>query len=373
MKKLFLNLKNFILCFALKLKLSILNVKKEDIILCFDCLYDENQECIDAFSLFEQLKNRNIPAKYVALKDTCSKDKLSGLDDVIFVKNRWEFVFKYLNLLKASKAILSSFGLLCGIDSVLKNANKNYIFIEHGVIFYTELVSKIYSKKNFNKILVPSKYTYELYKINGFWNDEDMILSGLPRWDKFLTQQKQNSIFIFFTWRKAFLNNKNLINVYFKNIASFLEVISDKIPAETKIMFAWHHEIYKNGFQLPKLPNRIELIKPQDFALNVSNSSLFITDHSSAFWDYFYQDKPVVFYNPINVKVNNRIDNKIEETFFNFKSRIYNCFDDIDNLIKKVSYYINTGYDLEPEYRNINASFFFEKGNNCEKIIDKIK
>ena len=82
--------------------------------------------------------------------------------------------------------------------------------------------------------------------------------------------------------------------------------------------FENNYEIYKNGFQLPKLPNRIELIKPRDFALNVSNSSLFITDHSSAFWDYFYQDKPVVFYNPINVKVNNRIDNKIEETFFNF-------------------------------------------------------
>ena len=371
MKRFLVKIKNLLFCGVFGLKMFFLRNKKNDVILCFDCLYDINQESIDAFSLFLELQKNKIPSKYIALENCASCEKIKNYSDVVYVKNRWDLVFRYSSLIASARAILTSYGLLCGIDKVIKNISKNYIFIEHGVTFHQEFIDSLYSCKNFNKILVPTKYTYDLYKKNNSWSDDQMILSGLPRWDRLLASKSNKSIFVFFTWRKAFLDKKTDIANYFSSISSFLGLLSDVIPENVEIAIAWHHEVYKKTEHLPKLNPRIKFVKPNEISCCIQNSDLLITDYSSIFWDYFYQNKPVVFYNPISCNFN-ETDVKIENEFLEFSKNIYNVFEDKMSAIDKILFYINNDFNLEKEFVLLNDSLFWSKTNNSKMLIDNI-
>lgn len=355
--------------------LSVFFKKKSDLILCFDCLYDVNQEQIDALTLFKYLKKQKINSKYIALKGAKLNLK-DNFDDVIFVKNKWEFVFRNLFLILSSRYVFTSFGLFDGLDFVLKKSrNFEYIFLEHGVTYIFNSTLKIYTSKNFNRILTPTKYTYHMYKKNNLWNDEKMILSGLPRWDE-LNDKKDtsNKIFIFFSWRKAFLNNPCLAEKYIEKISSFLTSLVDILPENIEINFAYHHEILKNKIKLSDLSSRINLIKTNRISSIIKETDLLITDFSSVCWDYFYRNKPVIFYrfdsseaylNDLDVE-NMKALSEVDNIFFN-------CFCDEDDVKEKILFYVGNNYKLENCYIDFLKELFWEDRDNCKKICEILK
>ena len=198
-----------------------------------------------------------------------------------------------------------------------------------------------------------------------------MILSGLPRWDKYETFETSKNVFVFFTWRKAFLESKNPF-LYLSSINSFLNLLCEKIPKDIEIKFAWHHEIYKNNSMLPKLNSRIKLIRPEEFSLNIQNSNMLVTDYSSVFWDYFYLNKPVVFYNPVGSSFENSIDKTIRNEFLNFGCEIFNVFDDVETAIEKILYYVKNNFVLEEKIKLANKKFFWIGKNNSQNILKRI-
>ncbi|MBQ8635888.1 CDP-glycerol glycerophosphotransferase family protein [bacterium] len=346
-------------------------VKDKSGVICFDCLYDENQEPIDTYIFFKYLKKQNIKVKYFVLN--VFRDKFENEDGIIFVKNKWQFIFKYLKEIAKSKYIITSFGLFDSIDMKLaKYKGSEYIFLEHGVRYLYKSLDNIYSSENFNKILVPSKFTFDLYKNNNAWNEESMILSGLPRWDEYNLEEysKNKSVFVFFTWRKTFLSNPKTAKEYVKAITLFLDKLSSKFPLNVDIYFAWHHEILKNNIPLPELNFRINLVKTNEISNYIKSTSLLITDYSSVCWDYFYQNKPVIFYrfdSNSSYFDESDIANVIE--LKNIDKVFQNCFYKETVVIEKALYYCNMGFVLESFENTFYKTLFWDTSCNCEKIL----
>jgi len=342
---------------------------KKEYILCFDCLYDVNQEQIDALVLFEYLQKNNIKSKYIALCGA-QLDIKTKTDDVVFVKNKWEFLFKNFFLILSSRYIFTSFGLFDEIDFVLKKAkNFDYIFIEHGVIFNNSSVLDIYSSEKFNKILVPTKYTYDLYVKNNLWDKNKMILSGLPRWDRLKNHitDKSNKIFVFFTWRKCFLNNFKKATEYIEQIKIFLDYLSFNLPSDIKICYAWHHEVLKNKIQLPLLNQRVKLIGTNQISHAIYESDILITDYSSVFWDFYYQSKPVIFYD-FNFKDICLNDDSKKLPFELFLGNLCNQ----ETFLAKLKFYLENNFKFKNNEEKIIEKLFFPYEDNSKAICDKL-
>ena len=52
--------------------------------------------------------------------------------------------------------------------------------------------------------------------------------------------------------------------------------------------------------------------------------------------------------------------------------KLYNCFYNSEEVIKKVIYYIEKDFCIEPEFKEINKNIFWDIENNCEKIYEQI-
>lgn len=363
--------KLFVFIFKILLKvLSVFFSKKNKLILCFDCLYDVNQEQIDAYILFKFLKGENIKTKYIALKNSNIDDD----KDVIFVKNKWEFLFKHLFLILSSGVICTSFGLFDGIDAILKECKLfEYVFLEHGVTYIKNENLKLYTNKTFNKILVPSKLTYNLYKENNCFDDNDMILSGLPRWDNLIKSFENNRIFVFFSWRKTFLNNPKCAKKYIDEVIDILNLLSRLIPLNIEICFAWHHEILKNKIEIKKINQRVKLINSKKISTVINNSDLLITDFSSLSFDYFYLFKPVIFYRfDFDENYLNNADKINYKALKEIDKIIPNCVYDRNEFIEKISSYLRNSSSFIEKSENFSKEIFWDLENNSKKICDEL-
>lgn len=347
----------FVSLFSVLLKILSKVIKKTDSTLCFDCLYDKNQEQNDAYSYFMQIKQTGCKAKYVAL--SAIRNQFDNHKEIIFVKNKWHFVFRYLFLIAKSKQIYTSFGLFDGLDEIFKK-HCEYIFIGHGVTYIKSWVSEIYSKNKFSKILVPTKFTFDLYKKNNLWVDKDMILSDLPRWSNLNNNTITDEIFVFFTWRKEFLFNKANIDKYLNAIVQLIENLRKTTPRNIKISFAWHHELHKMKISLPEIPLDVNLIRTCEISKAINSSSLLITDYSSIFWDYFYLNKPVVFYRfDFNSYSLESIDGEIMQEVKMLDDKFYNCFYDENTTFDKINYYVINKFELEEYYKEKIKKYFW--------------
>lgn len=348
--------------------------KKNGVILCFDCLYDKNQEQIDAYTFFKYLRKNNIKTKYISLNDSVLEDDLNN-KDIIFVKNKWEFLFRYFFLILSSKAICTSFGLFDEIDSIFKKCKSfDYIFIEHGVTYFKSNTLNLFNAHRYNKILVPTKLTYELYKENNHFKDEDMIFSGLPRWDNLAKNNKKyNRIFVFFTWRKAFLDNSDCALKYVDKIIENLNIIADKTPSEVEICFAWHHEILKNNVAIKKPNKRIKLIDTKKISSIIKESDLLITDFSSVSFDYFYLSKPVIYYRfDCNEDYLNDIDKLNYAALGEFDKRFPNCVYSEKEFMEKIDLYLSDYSKFTENSAKIHNEIFWDFENNSERLCDKL-
>lgn len=156
-----------------------------DSYLLFDCLHDSTTECIDAYSLFMEMRKENLNAYYVILKDNELYKKLeadNNLEHIIVLEKSsrefpGEFVETIYDILLRTKCVITSFGENSAkINSFFKNfPHWQYIFIQHGTIFLKESImynGYLYPNK-FDKVLICSeleKKIFNKYK----WADDKL-------------------------------------------------------------------------------------------------------------------------------------------------------------------------------------------------------
>ncbi len=375
--------------FFSKIQIDATKHEKDSYIL-FDCLYDKDAESIDAYSLFEYMREKGKKAYYITIKnsDIYNKLKENGNKKNIIVVEKYskfdgrDFVNSIADILPKTKAIITSFGTESIIDKYFnKLSHLKYIFIQHGQIYFKESVmfSGYMNHKKFPYVLSSSEVESFIFKKYG-WKDENILKSGLPRWDLLKDnklKQNEKSIFIMFTWRattpKRFSNS-----LYLKSLNSLLnneELHRFLEENDVKIYFATHHALKNNSnINLEISHPNIEIADTKKISYYIKNSSMLLTDLSSVAFDFMFQEKPVIFYGL------DRGDKGLEkyqymdlELLKNRENIIPNIVFDENEVVERIKYYVKNNFTLNEGEKALYNKFFYKKENIREKLVSEIE
>jgi CDP-glycerol glycerophosphotransferase (TagB/SpsB family) len=361
---------------------------KKNAYVLIDDLFEENAECIDAYSLFLWMQEHNVPSYYVVWKKNYFYEKLkkeNKLKNIIVVDKKFgtDLIKKgFIPLLK-TKIIVSAF-LNWGNFSeerkriqkwISKNKSITHVYLDHGVVFFKKDVLNAYTPTFFNKLIVSNDIEKEIYKSKGGWIDTDILQGGLTRWD-FLKKQvhSQKNIFIFFTFRKTFYGSKNYQDFdYYKNIISLFN--NKRLRAllkryNVKLIYGVHHAIYdQTNLDWKIEADNIEIADIQNISQYIKNTDLFITDYSSIVFDFMFLNIPTIFYKIdfLDQKLCS-IDKLSINKFNECEPYIYNIVVSEDELIDRIEFYIKNGFKLEEENISKNNKFFYFRENIAQKV-----
>lgn len=351
---------------------------KERLILCLDGLEDKNAEAIDTLTFFEWLQKRNIPSRYIVLKDNMLVTKLkqqnSSFKDIIVVKDYQDFLSTCHDDICKSRFVITSFGFEC--DGFFKDIPYlKYIFTGHGVELLKESSISLYNEHRFADITAQTRLTVKMYQRKGSWLGKGLYV-GLLRWDRLkrVAHPKKN-IFIFFTWRKNIKKYAFALKNYQKHIFDFL---TDPKLAELlkqyniDLNISVHHALVRIDGNII-IPENVHFIKPTEISKVIGQTDLFITDYSSLVFDFMYLNIPTIFYRfdadyPY-LSPNDKID---AESAKSHDSELYNVFYNKDEVLQKIEYYLAHNFELEPENYLKNKNIFWDIKDNCEALYSQL-
>lgn len=194
------------------------------------------------------------------------------------------------------------------VYKVLYQARKHIIFLQHGVMGFKQC-HRTFHKHGGNRMalfVTSSEYEKDIIHKYFEYDKEEIIVTGLPRWDvlKDTSSKDKKEILLMPTWRQwleyvtdeAFMESD-----YYRN---YKELLTDSRLHEILEM----HDITLNFYLHPKFREyihdfavespHIRMIGFGEKPLNelLMSCNMLITDYSSVSWDVYYQEKPVIFY-----------------------------------------------------------------------------
>lgn len=259
-------------------------------------------------------------------------------------------------------------------------SNQKRIFLQHGVLYQSGLTNAVYVNSDFDYLVVSAEFEKKVFPTEG----REFIETCLPRFSRYEKNNiKSNKILFSPTWRKNFKNiETGEIDIqtikssqYYNKIIEFIysnELINILKKYDYKLIYNVHHtlkEIVDLDLKDRKLNERIT-IKDENTNLNdlISECDICITDYSSLFFDFLWQNKPVIHYIYDYDEFHQSIDNnkKINE-YFNikkYKNSLYSLtIKDTLGVLEKI---------LRDKQEFKNNDMFFYVNNPSEKFIKKI-
>ncbi|TWD92401.1 CDP-glycerol:poly(glycerophosphate) glycerophosphotransferase [Neobacillus bataviensis] len=257
---------------------------------------------------YQQRKHKNF--YYVIKNESPDYDNLQAMSDKVV----HYMSFKYMVYVFAASLLISSEskGHLYDLrvqKGLLKKAidRKRQVFLQHGVIGLKR-VNQIFKKTGKGAVdlfVVSSEHEKGIIKKNFGYKEEEIILTGLSRWDVLTDQSNgQPTILVMPTWRSwmdGLPEDKFIKTEYYKQ---YVSILNSRLMEDTVERYA----IQLNFFIHPKFKTyidkftshhpRIKIYQFGDIKLNelLMHSSLLITDYSSVSWDMYYQKKPIIFF-----------------------------------------------------------------------------
>ncbi|WP_242159535.1 glycosyltransferase [Bacillus cereus group sp. BfR-BA-01431] len=177
------------------------------------------------------------------------------------------------------------------------------IFIQHGVIGVSR-VNHVLNKNRmgYSLFVVSSQFEKEhIVKEFGYKEDE-VIVTGLARWDALQDESKGNEILLMPTWRSWIKTKEQLMeSKYWQTYMSFLQskqlhqILEEQ---DLTLTFFPHYQTQKFGAEMPVSHERIKIVKQGEETVQslLKRHRLLITDYSTVSFDFAYMNKPVIFY-----------------------------------------------------------------------------
>lgn len=332
---------------------------------------------------YEHHKEQNV--YYVIKKESSDYQNLKGMEDRVL-----HFMsVKHLIYLCAAKIIISSEAKSHCYAWQVKNSfvrvllqNKNYVFLQHGVIALKKIDNDFGRSvaSSPELFVVSSKYEREIIHHEFGYDYNDILLTGLCRWDVLEDQsykQKQKSILVLPTWRNWLneLSDEEFTKTdYFQQYMGLLN--SKKLQESLE-----NHNITMDFYVHPKFQKyvdtfhtkfqNIRIIKFGEEKVNqlLMNTSLLITDYSSVAWDVYYQHKPIVFY-----QFDIEMYNEYQGSYLNMETEAFGdvVYNDVV-LVNTIEQYIDSGFKEKKRYADLRANYFeYNDKNNSKRAYEEI-
>ena len=264
---------------------------------------------------------------------------------------------------------------------------KKYIFLQHGVTYND--VSEFLNKNSvkLDKFITSTKKEYEAIANNekyGYFNNE-VVQTGLPRFDNLHNNNPKNQILLMPTWRKeltvpSYLKDGDsskdkifLDSEYYRRFNSLIknkELIKILKDNNYKLVFYPHYELQRYIKYFDTENDNIVIADKDNYDVQelLMDSKLLITDYSSIFFDFAYMKKPLIHYCFDELM-------HYKPGYFDFRKegfgKVASSEDEVVRLIKK---YIDNNFKLDNMYENrIDKVFNIRDNKNCERVFNEIK
>ncbi len=274
-------------------------------------LYEKNASKYEesASVLYENLIDAGYNnAYFIVTKDYEFFDRIPEkyLSNIIY-----KYSFKHYLYFFKSKTFIGTEAIAHSIDlktfnllALKKIASKalNYVFLQHGVMYMVSLNSesrKMFKRKELKgkyRVVVSSQAESDHFTTLGRHYDEDIYITGLPKFDRNTHNADADKIVIMPTWRPWEINTARTDfteTPYFK----MLMKLYDSVPGhlKEKVIILPHPLIVNELSKLSEnLTNKIVLDARYDDILK--DTAVLITDYSSIAYDAFYRGARVIFY-----------------------------------------------------------------------------
>ncbi|MGI0531644.1 glycosyltransferase [Bacillus pfraonensis] len=263
----------------------------------------------NSYHLFTYIRKENpkIPIFYIIDKECNDYKNIENLGNIIQFGS-----FKHTFYLLICDKTINSYSETANMYTedykhILKyypewQQNKK-IFIQHGVIGVSR-VNHVLNKNRmgYSLFVVSSQFEKDhIVKEFGYAEDE-VIVTGLARWDALQDESKGNEILLMPTWRSWIKTKEQLEeSKYWQTYMSFLQskelhrILEEK---DLTLTFFPHYQTQKFGAEMPVFHERIKVVKQGEETVQslLKRHQLLITDYSTVSFDFAYMKKPVIFY-----------------------------------------------------------------------------
>lgn len=317
------------------------------------------------------------------------KESSADYENVVHMKDKLlHFMsFKYLIYLYAAKVLISSEAKGHAYDiraqkglmkKILKN--KRQVFLQHGVLGLKK-VDQIYRKTSKNAVdlfVVSSEYEKQLVKNNFGYEEDEIILTGLSRWDALIDKSSNNSsVLLMPTWRSwmdDLPEEKFIQSDYYKQYVSLLNssLMSDLLEKYNMELNFFIHPKFKAYIEKFNTDNeRIKIYQYGEEKVNqlLMKSCMLITDYSSVAWDMYYQHKPIIFY---QFDLDDYM--KYQGSYMNMDTDLFGdrAFT-VNSLLALMKKYAESNFQEEEKYAKLRKKYLtYTDRNNSNRILKAI-
>lgn len=254
-------------------------------------------------------------------------------------------------------------------------------FLQHGVLALKR-VDHLFGKTGVSPMTyftTCSKFEQDIVVQNMGYRPEEAPILGLARWDALedLSSKVPANILVMPTWRD-WLEGQN--DEFFQNsdyYRHYMSLIHNKellnLLKAHKITLIFHihpklHEFLHN-FQADS--SLVKLIPFNTVPINrlIMECSMMITDYSSACWDVYYQEKPILFYH-----FDNALHEQARGSYIDMEHELFGdrCMTE-EQLVSCIREYIENGFREKAVYGNMRKKYFaYRDHNNCQRTYDFI-
>lgn len=332
----------------------------------------------NGYSFFKYMRtsHKDINCYYAISNDSPDYDKVQALGNVI------EFgSFKHLLYFCAARYIISSKTQGFCPNYYLTLFRKyfhlwgKYVFLQHGI---TKDDQKFLYKKpsKIDLFICGAKPEYDDIKAHYGYKDNEVLYTGFARFDDYFGLSPKKQILVMPTWRRYAENVDFIETEYYKTWNSFVNSLElNRILQKhgTMLYFYLHPQFKDYSHLFSSDCSNIQIIpfNNSDLQVLIREASMFITDFSSLAFDFGYMERPVVYY---QYDEEEYFKKHYIKGYFDYRKDgfgpVVNSFDD---LLMKISKYLNNGFVTDNNYLDNKAKFFpLFDNNNSRRIFEAI-
>lgn len=252
------------------------------------------------------------------------------------------------------------------------------VYLQHGILHATLPWKYTPERELIDKIVVSSYFEKENFVKNYCFKEEDVIATGMARFNNMPNGDAKRKILLAPTWRQYLISqdengewikqpDRFMKSKYFEEINAMLH--SEKLNAyleENNISLDIKlHPIFERYVDcFEELPSNMQFIFVNNEA---SDYALFITDFSSYVFDYVYLQRPIIYFVPdmeefkAGMNQYRKLDLPFEDAFGELVTDSESAVDEIIRICKNE-------FVIDEKYQERMDKFFVPLEDACENL-----